>query len=142
MTPSVFWLVLLVIFSLGEAITVGLTSVWFAAGALGALVVAMLDGWFWLQVIVFLVVSAICLIIIRPLAQRFMVKNVQATNADRIIGANAIVTEEIDNLKAAGQVSVMGQTWTARSEYDIVIPKGTQVTVLRIEGVKVFVKAV
>ena len=139
MTLKVAWLALLILFSIGEAITVGLTSVWFAVGALGALLCALVGGNIWLQIGVFLALSGLALALVRPLAKKFLTPGYSATNADRVIGQEAVVTQTIDNLKGQGQVNIAGQTWTARSQDDAVIPEGTLVRVLRIEGVKVFV---
>ncbi len=139
MTLKVAWLALLILFSVGEAITVGLTSVWFAAGSLGALLCALAGGGPWLQVGVFLVLSGLALALVRPLAKKFLTPGYSATNADRVIGQEAVVTQTIDNLHGQGQVNIAGQTWTARSQDDAIIPEGTLVRVLRIEGVKVFV---
>ena len=140
MLPSTIWLLTAIVLVVGEALTVGLTFIWFAVGALGGLVVAVLGGPIWLQVVVFLALSALALALVRPLAAKLMRPGRVATNADRIIGKTAMVTETIDNLSGQGQVKVAGQIWTARSERDVVIPKDTEVTVLRIEGVKVFVE--
>ena len=118
---TVLWLIALIVFAVGEAITVGLTSVW-------------------LQVVVFLALSGVTLLLVRPLAKKFLTPRYQATNADRVIGATALVTEEIDNLKGSGLVNISGQVWTARSAHDVVIQPGREVKVLRIEGVKVFVE--
>ena len=139
MTLKVAWLALLILFSIGEAITVGLTSVWFAVGSLGALLCALAGGNIWLQIGVFLALSGLALALVRPLAKKFLTPGYSATNADRVIGQEAVVTQTIDNLKGQGQVNIAGQTWTARSQDDAVIPEGTLVRVLRIEGVKVFV---
>ena len=139
MTLKVAWLALLILFSVGEAITVGLTCVWFAVGALGALLCALAGGNLWLQLGVFLILSGVALALVRPLAKKFLTPGYSATNADRVIGAEAVVTQSIDNLHGQGQVNIAGQTWTARSQNDTVIPEGTLVQVLRIEGVKVFV---
>jgi len=139
MTIKVAWLALLILFSMGEAITVGLTSIWFAVGSLGALLCALVGGGVWLQVGVFLALSGLTLALVRPLAKKFLTPGYSATNADRVIGQEAVVTQEIDNLRGQGQVNIAGQTWTARSQDDAVIPEGTLVRVLRIEGVKVFV---
>ena len=124
---------------MGEAVTVGLTCVWFAIGALGGLVTTLLGGGIGAQISVFLVLSGLSLALVRPLAKKFLVPSYSATNADRVIGKTAVVTMEIDNLKGQGQVSIAGQSWTARSEDGCVIPVGKTVKVLRIEGVKVFV---
>lgn len=142
MELKLIWLGLLVLFTVGEALTVGLTSVWFAAGALAALLSALLGGPLWLQVTLFLVVSALSLLAIRPVAQRYFNSKVEATNADRVIGAEAVTTEEIDNLKGTGAVRIGGIVWSARSAAETLIPAGTLVRVLRIEGVKVFVEIV
>lgn len=139
MTLKVAWLALLILFSVGEAVTVGLTSIWFAVGSFGALLCALVGGGVWLQVGVFLALSGVTLALVRPLAKKFLVPSYSATNADRVIGQEALVTQTVDNLRGQGQVNIAGQTWTARSQDDTVIPEGTLVRVLRIEGVKVFV---
>lgn len=139
MTIKIIWLALLILFGAGEALTVGLTSIWFAAGALGALICALLGGQLWLQIGVFLILSAVALALIRPVAKRFLTPGYSATNADRVIGAEAVVTVKIDNLLGQGQVKIAGQEWSARSEKEEIIPVGAEVTVIRIEGVKVFV---
>ena len=102
----------------------------------------MLGGPFWLQLIVFAAVSALALALLRPAASRRIKIRRSPTNADRVVDQTALVTETVDNGSGTGQVSVLGQTWTARSELGVVIPAGTQVKVRRIEGVKVFVEAV
>lgn len=142
MLLKIIWTALLILFAVGEGLTVGLTAIWFAAGSLVALICALLGGPFWLQVVLFIVVSALCLAAIRPLAQKHLNAKVQPTNADRVIGAVATVTEDIDNLQAAGAVQIAGITWTARSQDGTAIPAGTLVRVLRIEGVKVYVECV
>lgn len=140
MTMQFAWLALLILFGVGEAVTVGLTSIWFAVGALGALLCALAGGQLWLQLTIFLVLSALALALVRPLARRFLTPGYSATNADRVIGADAVVTQEINNLLGQGQVKIAGQEWTARSEDEQIIPVGAEVKVLRIEGVKVFVQ--
>jgi len=139
---KIVWLVLLLIFAGSEAITVGLTSIWFAAGALAALAAALLGGPLWLQVALFLAVSILCLLAVRPLARRHLNSKVEATNADRAIGQEAQVTEDIDNIHGKGAVTIRGVAWTARSEDGSPIPAGAMVRVLRIEGVKVFVVSI
>ncbi len=142
MIPSAVWLVLLVVLVTGEAITVGLTFIWFAAGALGGLLVSVLGGPIWLQVVVFLLLSAVTLVLVRPLAAKLLSPGISPTNADRILSQIALVTEEIDNIAETGQVKIYGQVWTARSESGETIPAQTRVRILRIEGVRVFVKTV
>lgn len=141
-TPPIVWLILGVVFVLLEASTVGLTSIWFAIGALAALIVSFLSHNFWLQAEVFVVVSLATLLLIRPLAAaRFHPKDNIPTNADSLIGKEGIVTQPIDNLAGTGQVKIAGQVWTARSESGENIPKGATVTAMRIEGVRLFVSA-
>ena len=142
MIPSAVWLILLVILVAGEAITVGLTFFWFAVGAMGGLLTAVLGGEIWLQVVVFLLLSAVTLILVRPAAAKLLTPGISPTNADRVLSQIALVTEEINNIAETGQVKLFGQVWTARSENGDVIPVQSRVRILRIEGVKVFVKAV
>ena len=142
MSMSLFWLIAMVLFGVLEAVTVGLTSIWFAVGALAALIAASLGAFALVQVIVFLVVSFVTLLLLRPLAQRYINDRKEPTNADRVIGREAVVTQAIDNLKGEGQVNVSGAVWTARSQEEAPIPAGARVRVLRIEGVKVIVSPV
>ena len=138
--PSIFWLVAMVLLFAAEAITVGLTSIWFGVGALCALILSFFVSNIWLQIALFLVVSFLCLLAVRPLTRKYVNPARVATNADRVIGAEGIVTQDIDNLKAQGQITVQGAVWTARTEPDAAaIPSGAKVRVLRIEGVKVIV---
>lgn len=140
MLPSAVWLIVLIVLVVGEAITVGLTFIWFAVGALGGLLTAIWGGSIWLQMVVFLVLSGVTLALVRPVAAKLLKTGVSPTNADRVIGKTAVVTQDIDNIAGKGQVNICGQVWTARSEHQVVIPAGAEVKVLRIEGVKVFVE--
>lgn len=137
--PSVIWLVLLIVFAVIEAATVGLVSLWFAVGALVALLSTFFTANIWLQIGIFLAVSALALALVRPLAERILIPRRVPTNANRAIGQEAEVIEIINNLKATGAVKVLGVTWTARSTDESVIPVGKTVKVDRIEGVKLFV---
>ena len=96
MGPSTIWLIVLVVLIAGEAATVGLTFIWFAIGALGALITAWLGGAIWLQAVVFLALSALALVLVRPLATQFLKTSRTPTNADRVIGRTALVTETIE----------------------------------------------
>ena len=141
--PAICWLAALIVLLVVEAATVGLVCLWFAAGALCALVVALFVDNIWVQIAVFLVVSLVCLLTVRPLARRYINPRRVATNADRLIGAEGVVTQTIDNLSAQGQVSVLGESWSARVQgEDASLPVGSKVKVLRIEGVKVIVTPV
>lgn len=137
---ALFWLAAIVVFIVIEAATVGLASIWFAVGAAAALLCAVFHGALWLQVLWFVVVSVAALVITRPLAQRYVNAKSQPTNADRSIGARALVTEAIDNLKGTGAVYLEGKTWTARSVSGAPIPAGKPVIVREIQGVKLLVE--
>lgn len=134
-----FWIFLTIALVAIEAATVQLVTVWFAIGSLAALVSELFKVPFPLQVVIFVVVSLISLIATRPLVKKFNHKKIQPTNADRNIGAEALVTQTIDNVKAQGQVSVNGMDWTARAENDEIITEGTLVVVKKIEGAKLIV---
>lgn len=137
--PSICWLVVLIALAVLEAATVTLVSLWFALGALAALITSFFVQNIWVQFAVFLVVSLVTLLVIRPLARRYVTPKQVATNADRAVGAEGVVTQAIDNRSAQGQVKVGGSVWTARSDPEESIPEGTLVQVLRIEGVKLIV---
>ena len=136
---AILWLVLLVVFLIVEASTVTLVSLWFAAGALIALVTSLLGAALWLQVLLFLAVSAITLTALRPVVRKFVHPKLTATNVDSVIGSTGLVTASVDNVSAVGQVKLGAMYWTARSTSGAPIPEGTLVRVDRIEGVKVFV---
>ena len=140
------WLGAIVLFGVAEVVTEGMISIWFVAGSLAGLVTCM-SGWALgglspeaTQVLVFAVVSALALVITRPLVRRFMTRPRIPTNSDRVVGMTAKVTEPVDNDRASGAVYVDGKTWTARSADGSVIPAGTQVKVQKIEGVKLLVQ--
>lgn len=136
-SPIFLWLALFVVFLIVEAGTVALVSIWFALGALAALVSCVLGAEMWLQITVFLVVS---LVLLALLWKRVRSKlTTTKTNVDSVIGAECYVTEAIDNLSYTGRVKLGGITWAARSTSGAGIPVGTLVKVERIEGVKVFV---
>lgn len=137
---SVMWLIILVVLALAEAATINLVSIWFAAGALAALLISLFSQNFWIQLVIFIIISALCLALVRPLAQKKFTPHLRPTNLDLLMGKDAVVTEDIDNLNATGQVKVGGQIWTARSETETPILAGTIVEVLRIEGVKIIVR--
>ncbi len=139
---AITWLALVVLLLAAEAATVTLVSLWFAAGALGAMLVSLLGGAVWLQAVVFLAVSLILLTALRPLARKYLTPRLTATNIDSVIGSTGRVTAAIDNVSAAGQVKLGAMEWTARSTSGEDIPQGTLVRVDRIEGVKVFVSPV
>ena len=138
---AICWLAVLIVLLLVEIATLGLTTIWFAGGALVACVAALLHASIWVQIVLFLVVSVLLLLFTRPVAVRYMNKNRTKTNVDSMAGKEAVVTEEIDNLKAQGVVQVNGLEWTARAENSQeVIPKGAVVEVIKVDGVKLIVR--
>ena len=135
------WLTLAIVFAITEVVTVGLTTIWFSLGALVSLllVICGVDN-ITVQIVVFVLVSLLSLIATRPLVKKYINKKVQPTNADRCIGKEAFVTEEINNVLSKGAVKVNGVEWSARSEDNSVIEIGKKVKIISIYGVKVIVQ--
>ena len=136
---AICWLGLTVLFLIAEAATVTVISLWFAAGSLAAMAMALVGGSIWLQVLTFLLVSAVALTALRPLTRKYLTPKLTPTNIDSVIGSIGIVTADIDNISAAGQVKLGGMEWSARSTSGEPIKTGTKIRVDKIEGVKVFV---
>lgn len=139
MTMTGVWVAAIVVFLVIEGITVGIASIWFAIGSLCALIASMLGAELWLQICIFLVVSAVTLYFTRPIVKKYINGKVEPTNADMLIGKDCRVTETIDNIAGTGAVYVDGKTWTARSVDDEPIYEGELVRAERIEGVKLIV---
>ena len=139
---TILWLILFVAFLVVEASTVAVVSLWFAVGALAAMVTGLCGGQLWLQAAIFIGVSALLLVLLRPIMKKFVTPKMVATNADSLIGTAGIVIEEIDNLNAKGRVKLDGMEWSARSTSGENISAGAQVRVDRISGVKVYVTPV
>lgn len=141
MQEVAFWLILLIICIGIEVATLGLTTIWFAGGALAAIFVAVVGGPIWLQAVIFIVVSLLLLFFTRPIAVKYFNKDRVKTNVESMVGRQAIVISEIDNLQGIGQVTVSGQEWSARSADERVkIAVGAVVTVVAINGVKLIVR--
>ena len=139
----VLWLVVVVVFLAVELMTVTLTSIWFAAGGLIALFVAMAGGGFAFQIIAFFVGSFGMFFATKPWADKVINAKKTSTNADRAVGEEGRVVERISNLDQTGRVVIHGQDWMARTENDKeTIEQGELVRVLRITGVKVIVERV
>lgn len=137
----IVWVVMFVVLVLIELLTLGLTTIWFAGGALAAMIANLLGANNVVQWILFFLVSIVLLIATRPFAVRYLNKDRVSTNADSLIGQLGIVDQEIDNLKAMGNIMIHGQDWTARSaSNDLLIEKGKTVVVKSIEGVKLIVE--
>ncbi|MBQ8026792.1 MAG: NfeD family protein [Clostridia bacterium] len=134
------WLALAVVFIIIEAATTQLVTIWFAAGAAAAVVAALLDASVLVQSITFVAVSLVALIVTRPLVKKLTKQKFSPTNADRFLGATAVVTEAIDNIAQTGLVKPQGTVWTARTADGTTVAEGEKVTVKSIEGVKLIVE--
>lgn len=137
-----FWMGVLIICIAAEAASMQLISIWFAVGALIALIAATLNVPISIQILLFVAISALLLASLRQLMSKFLKVKDEKTNADRIIGQSAIVTEQIDNIKATGQIKLLGQSWTARSINNTVIEIGENVVIRSIAGVKAIVEKI
>ncbi len=138
---TVIWLVILVALVVIELLTMGLTTIWFAGGALVATVASLFGAPLAVQVILFLAASGLLLYFTRPLAVKYFNKDRVRTNAESLVGRQAIVISEIDNLQGIGQVNVGGMEWSARTRVDgVKLPVGTVTTILAINGVKLIVE--
>ena len=136
------WLGLLVLFIVVEAVTVNMVSAWFAFGSLAAMLTKLLGAELWLQVLVFLTVSAVALALLRPVARKHFTPRLTRTNVDALAGKTCLCVTAIDNLASVGQVKLGDIEWSARSTTGAPIPAGTQVKIDRVEGVKVYVTPV
>ena len=154
---SIAWIAILIVMLVVEIATTGLTTIWFCGGAAVALAVSSLGGPLWLQILVFAAVSIVLLVVTRPIAMKHLNARTVPTNADSLVGEEAVVTEEIDNLNSTGTVQIRGQQWTARASEDAeaqakaaapdssghyVIPVDSIVVIRAIEGVKLMVEPV
>ncbi|MDR1753884.1 MAG: NfeD family protein [Eubacterium sp.] len=138
---TIFWIVAMVALILIELFTTNLTTIWFACGACVAVFASVFfPNGIAAQIVVFVAVSAVLVLLTRPLSRKLTSSKAVRTNFDRVIGKKAVVSERIDNLNASGQVRVMGQVWSARAEEDgAVFDIGEIVIVDKIEGVKLIV---
>lgn len=135
------WLAILAVFLVIEAFTTGLTTIWFAGGALVAVIASYLGAGLVLQLLLFLAVSVLLLIFTRPLALRYMNKDLEKTNVNSLLGKTAVVTQEIDNLAQTGQVRINDIEWMARaSEDDHKISEHAVVKVVEVHGVRLIVE--
>jgi len=134
------WLVVFVVFAALELVSLGLTCIWFAIGALAGCVAALLGANWIVQAVVFLVVTMVVLIFIRPFAIKYVNNKAEKTNVESMAGKQGIVIAEIDNINAKGMIKIDGMEWTARSVDGDIIPKDSLVTVVSVEGVKAMVR--
>lgn len=138
-TLSIVWAVMIVIFTVVEALTLGLTSIWFAVGALAALIASALGLNIVIQILAFIVVASILIVYTRPVAKKVLKIGVNKTNVDALIGMTGYVTRRIQP-KEVGQVKLNGQIWTAKGEDHVTYEVDEEVEVMAIEGVKLIIK--
>ena len=140
MDPVYAWLIALIVFVVIEIATMGLTTIWFAGGALVALIISLFRVSVSVQIGSFLIISIFLIVSTRPLAAKYFNQKVEKTNVDGMIGKQAVVLSQIDNLKGEGQVMLSGMEWSARAyEEENIIPAGAVVEVKEIQGVKLIV---
>lgn len=140
-TMYIVWAILIVVFGVLESATAQLVSIWLMLGSISSLIAALLGASITTQAILFIAVSAFTLVITRPLVKKYIHPKKQRTNADRVIGQVGIVTEDINNIDATGQVKADGKIWTARTADGSLIPKSSEVIIEKIDGVKLIVKS-
>lgn len=141
MNETIFWLVALVVFIGVEIVTMGLTTIWFAGGALAAVIATGFGAPFIVQIVLCLIVSVVFLYFTRPVAVRYFNKDRIRTNAESLVGKQAIVVSEINNLQGIGQVTVGGMEWMARTTEDgLALQAGSVVDIVAINGVKLIVE--
>lgn len=139
----IFWICALVLLVVVEILTYGLTTIWFAGGSLVALIVSLCKGELWLQWILFFAVSILLLLFTRPVALKYANRNTLVSNVSVLVGKKTVVTKDIHNLTQEGQVKINDIEWIARSQDEAdIIPKGTTVEVVSVEGTKLTVKRV
>ena len=141
MNLTTIWLIVFVACIAIEIITMGLTTIWFAGGSLAAAIVSAVGAPLWLQLVLFFGVSLLLLYLTRPVAVKYFNKDRVKTNAESLVGQQAIVISEIDNLQGIGQVTVNGQEWSARNvRGDERLSVGSVVFIRAISGVKLMVE--
>ena len=140
MNMYIVWAIAILLFGILEGITAQLVSIWFLLGSVAALIASFFGASTAVQVVIFVAVTIITLIATRPIVKKRINTKFEKTNADRCIGNDAVVVEEINNLEPTGQVKADGKIWSARSSDGTIIPENTVVTVEKIDGVKLIVK--
>ena len=137
---SFVWVGAMVAFAILEVATVNMVSLWFIGGAAAALVAQLLGGALWVQILVFFVVSVILLACLRPFVRKYVTPRKTATNADMALGRQAYLTETVDNLRGTGALKLDGKEWSVRSAKGDILPEGQLVTIVKLEGVKLYVE--
>ena len=141
MSMAMYWLIGMVVLVIIECISMGLTTIWFAAGALVAAIAAALGANLVVQLLLFILASVLLLLFTRPWAMAYLNNRTVKTNSDSLVGKTGIVSIDINNIKSEGQIQIRGNYWTARSADDnVVIEKDHKVIVKEIAGVKCIVE--
>ncbi len=140
---AIIWLIAAIVLAVIELSTMGLITIWFAIGAVVAMLAALLGANIWVQLILFILVSIIVLVAVRPLAEKYLNKNIKKTNIDAVIGKKLVAKTDINNLKGTGKVDYEGSTWLAATESDEEkIAAGEEVEVVKVKGAKLIVRKV
>lgn len=138
-TMYIVWAIAIVVFGFAEGVTAQLVSIWFVFGAIAGLIATFCGAPISIQIIIFIAVSIIALLLTRPIVKKKLTPKIESTNADRCVGQDAVVIEDIDNIASTGQVKADGKVWTARSSNGNVIKSGEIVVIEKIDGVKLIV---
>ena len=138
----ILWVGLMVMFGILELSTVNLVSIWFVAGSLVAMAAALLGTSIWVQIVLCLITAGILLAFLQPFVRKFVIPKKTATNADMVLGREAYLTEAVDNIRGTGSLKLDGKEWTVRSMDQTVLPAGTLVKIVKLEGVKLYVTPV
>ena len=138
----ILWVGLMVLFGILELATVNLVSIWFVAGSLVAMIAALMGASIWVQIVLCLVTAGILLACLQPFVRKFVTPKKTATNADIVLGREAYLTEAVDNIRGTGTLKLDGKEWTVRSTDQTVLPAGTLVKIVKLEGVKLYVTPV
>ena len=142
-SPAIIWLIVAIILAIIELSTLGLVTIWFATGAIFAMISALLGANIWVQLICFIIVSIAILLSVRPLAEKYVNRNTKKTNIDAVVGRRLVAKTDIDNIHGKGKIDMDGSTWLAQSSVDeIVINAGEEVRVVKVVGAKLIVERV
>ena len=136
---GIIWIAALIVFVIAEAVTYQLITIWFAIGSLGALIAEITGAQASKQVTIFLALSIVALLLLRPVSKKYLKSKTEKTNVDRLVGMDVLITEDVNNMIGAGKGRVRGMEWTVRSADDREIPAGETAVVKKIEGVKLVV---
>ena len=136
----IIWLAGIIAFVILEAVTYQLVSIWFAIGAVGGLIAEIMGARFNIQMTVFVVISVVLLLCLRPVSKRLIKNKREYTNVDSLIGEDVLITKEVNNREGTGEGKVNGMVWSVRSADDTVIPEGEITAVEYVKGVRLIVK--